>query len=291
MRRVPTWLSRDDTWGTQVYDRPALTLETAARLHGRVALDRVFAAYTARHAFGHPVLDDFLRAAEQIGGAPLAAFLSEGFERERLPDYRVAGLESDRWEPPVGRFDTGPRPVDGAGAEGGEGGTEAGGGDAGDVPGLDPAALEESGEVLLEITDPGWYRGGRGHAGSIRRERRAPVEGQRAAFDRPEEFFESVARLEGPAWDHLPVEVEFLFEDGVVMRDEWNGRAAWRDYRFVRPARLARVRIDPAQAIRLDVWPQNNGRSLRPDPLFTGRWAAWFLGVAQWAAAGASMWL
>jgi hypothetical protein len=227
-------------------------------------------------------MDDFLRVAAENGGSALAAFLAEGFERERLPDYRVTSLDSAPWSAPVGRLVTGEGEVLFIGEEGNED----------DVTlGLDPAAREEDGHVTVEITDPGWYRRGDGEAGSVRREARAPAERLPGLTDLPEGFFESVARLEGPAWDHLPVDVEFLFEDGIVVRDAWDGRAAWRDYRFVRPARLARVRIDPARTIQLDVWPQNNGRTLHPDGRFAGRWAAWFMGVAQWAAAGASMWL
>lgn len=294
MRRIPTALAEGNVWGQQTYFRPAQTLETAARLHGSDTLDRVMAAYYRRFAFRHPGMEDFLGVAAETGGPGIAEFLREAFERERVPDYLVADLKTSRWEPPLGRV-----PQASAGNDDAVIITrENQGDDEQALVGLDPSAREEDGLVTMEITDPGWYRLGAGNPGSVRRERLPAVREEQAARSEEKEekeekevFYESTVRVEGPAWDNLPVEVEIRFEDGVTVRDTWDGRAAWRGYRFVRPARLASASLDPQQRLRVDAHPSNNARAVKPDRSFANRWSAWFMALAQWMAGGASLWL
>jgi peptidase M1-like protein len=289
MRRIPTALAAGDVWGEQVYSRPARTLDTAARLHGSETLDRVMAAYYRRFAFRHPGMEDFLGAAAEAGGPGIADFLREAFERERVPDYLVAHVETASWEPPLGRVPSASDPNEDPVLVTRENEGDA---DMAEV-GLDPAADEQDGLVTMEITDPGWYRAGSSSPGSVRR---VPVRPEREGDspkreEKEKTYYESSVRLEGPAWDHLPVQVEIRFDDGAVVRDSWDGRAAWRAYRFVRPAKLVSARLDPGDLLRVDAHPANNARAVKPDRSFAVRWAAWFMGLAQWMAGGASLWL
>jgi len=281
IRRTATALYAPRTWGIQVYSRTAVTLATAERLFGRDALDGVFAAYFRRFAFGHPDLEDFLRVALDAGGAELAAMLREGFEREAIPDYAVREAKTERWTPPAGRVTT----ADGVVTIGRDPGAEH------EETGLDPAAREEGGNILVEIADPGWARRGSAEHGTVRRVEVEPERGEpEAEYEPGDGWYESTALITGPAWDHLPVDVALRFADGAIVRERWDGKAAWRQYRTVRRAPLIEVRVDPDQRIAVDAVPQNNARSVEPVSEFVIAWGTWLTGLAQWIAGGVAAW-
>jgi hypothetical protein len=293
LRRAPTWLiARGRLLGAMAYHRPALALETAARRFGRGTFDQVMQAYVRRFAYRHPRWEDFLHVAQDAGGEEMAAFLAEAFEQPRVPDYRVDKLASTRWSPPLGHVVAGGEALD----------VTPDNEDSLEDRLIDSDALEQDGLVTMEITDPGWARQGAGEPGKVWREQRplealaaaaptGPSEPPPASTDGKTVVYESLARLEGPAWDHLPVEIEFRFEDGVVVKDTWPGRSVWRAYRFTRPSRLQSVRMDPEGRLAVDARPQNNARSMSADRPFTVRWTAWLTGLAQWMASGAALWL
>lgn len=281
MRKVPSFLFDAGTWGPQFYPRPAVTLQTAARLFGQEKVDAIFAEYFRRFAFRHPDTEDFLAVAADAGGPEAAAFLREAFERERIPDFAVADVSAGRWKPPLGRVTTESGPVVI---------TPENRSSQGEV-GLDPEAREADGRVMMEITDSGWFRGGQGQRGAVTKVLIAPERGEVSPGYSPSGFHESTVRLEGPGWDNLPVEVEIRFADGAVVRDRWDGKAPWRRYRFLRAAPVRDARIDPADAVRVDVTPQNNARALEADGAFAADWGMWLGAVSQWLAGGLSLWL
>ncbi len=280
MRKRPSWLYAARTYGLQSYPRSAVTFATAARLFGQEKIDKLFQDYYRRYAFQHPDADDFLAAAEESAGPDAGAFLREAFERERLVDFKVKDIKSIVWKPPVGRVMTenGPVVV-----------TERGKDSAGEV-GLEPGAREEDGRVMLEVSDPGWVRGGKSVTGTITKQWVDPIEkGQAKGGEK--KYYESVIEIEGPGWDHLPVDVEMRFMDGTKIRDHWDGKAGWRRYRLIRPSRLKDVRIDPDQKISLDPKPQNNARAMEAEGDFTADWGLWLGAFSQWLAGGLSLWL
>lgn len=282
MRKRPTWLFGHGTWGAQAYPRSAVTFATAAGLFGQDQVDRVFAEYFRRFAFKHPDADDFLGVAAEVGGADFGAFCREAFERERIPDYVVTAVEVEPWEAPLGRVTT---------AEGPVLVTRENRAQHAEV-GLPPEAREADGRVVLEVTDPGWVRGGESRTGTIERtpfqpERGAPAPGYEAG----KRYYQSAVTITGPGWDTLPVEVELRFADGAVVRDRWDGKAAWRSYRAVRPAPLVDARLDPGRKIVLDPTPQNNALAAEPDGGFTADWGLWLGALTEWLAGGLSLWL
>ncbi len=282
VRKRPSWLFYPRTWASQIYDRSAVTLRTAAQLYGQDVIDAVFAAYFRAYAFHHPGLEDFLAVAHERGGAGLAGFLHEAFTRPEVPDYRVAMASAERWESPLGRV----RGVDGPRLI-----TEENRDPHGEIA-LDPTAREEDGRLLIEVTDPGWVGPSEDRRGSVTRRMVTPRWGDATSeSDDEEAYFESRVRLEGPAWEHLPVSVLFRFSDGALVRDEWDGRAAWRAYRFLRGSPLAEVQIDPEKRIALDVRPENNARSVATDRGFALAWGLWFLALAGWWIGGLALWI
>jgi hypothetical protein len=279
MRKRPSWLYAPGTYGAQSYPRSAVTFRTAAELFGQDRVDKVFAEYFRRFAFKHPDTEDFLGVAAEAGGPEVGAFFREAFNREQIPDYKVDDVKVTSWEPPLGRVvtDQGPVVV-----------TRENRSTVGEV-GLDPEAREEDGRVLMEITDAGWVRGDQVETGSVKRSLVTPERPSTSKKDSG--YFESVARIEGPGWDNLPVDVEIRFEDGVVIRDRWDGKSPWRRYWFVRRAPLTEVRIDPAGRIEVDVVPQNNSRAVEAHGGFAADMGLWLGAFSQWIAGGVSLWL
>ena len=277
----PSWLFYPGSWASQIYSRPALLLLTAERLFGAEALHGAFAAYYRRWAFKHPGLDDFLAVVEEAGPPGMAAMLREGFERSGQVDYRVERVTTELWRPPLGRVVTPDGPVV----------VTPENRDQRPEVGLDPTAREADGRVMMEIMDPGWVRHGEARRadGAVLREAVEPevAPGARGG----DGFVVSEARVRGPGWDHLPVSVVFAFADGAVVRDRWDGRSDWRAYRFVRPAPLVRVTVDPERRIAVDDRPDNNALSVRADPVRVADWGMWLGAAAQWIAAGVLLWL
>ena len=62
-----------------------------------------------------------------------------------------------------------------------------------------------------------------------------------------------------------PVVVELEFDDGHVVRHDWDGRGRWVRFTDTRPAKLVRAEVDPDRVLALDVDRLNNGRLLEGD--------------------------
>lgn len=283
MGAQPSFLFDASSAGAQFYPRPATTLATAQAYRSTRVTDLVFKRWYRQRVFAHPTLDQFYEVAEHAGGADLSDFLREAFSAPEVPNFKVVKAEVKGWKAPRGRVVLAEGPVlvttDSRGEEHKE-------------TALDPAAAEGGGDVLMEVTDPGWYRHGQRGEGSIVRrllqaERSDPDEGYEAG----DGWKESKVRIDGPAWDHLPVAVRFRFADGAVLLDDWDGKSPWRRYRFLRKAPLTDVRIDPEGKARVDVLPHDNARLVEPDPRMKSDWGLWIAAVSQWLAAGLSLWL
>ena len=277
----PSFLVRGYSPGRQFYDRPATTMQTAARLFGQDTLDAIFSAYARQWSFRHPRVEDFWAVAEDVAGAEVAAMLKEAYMHPEMPDFKVISVKANEYKAPRGYV----RANDEITYVGPER-------DGDKLLGLSDEAREPNGEVMLEILDPGYTRDVR-VMGKIERRMVAP---HQTDSDKDYEtdsmtFYESSARIEGPGWDTLPVIVRLRFADGVVVEDEWDGKAVYREYRAVRKAPLESVVIDPDYRIRLDIVPVNNGLSREPRGAVPKSWARWVMGVYQMVAEGAASWL
>ena len=301
VRSSPSYALRGFSVGRQFYSRPDAIFQTLERRFGRAAHDAFFQAYFARWAFGHPRYEDLITAAEASVGPEAAAFLDEAFRQRTSPDYRVSELTSTRWTPPRGRLRTpdGVETVPRAGAP------------EGSTLGLDPAALEASGELSFQVITPGHTRLSRWVEGALEPgdfapgtlSRRSvpippaappgdePAPADPGAADEGPRFYVSTARIEGSDWDHLPTTVRFTFEDGVSFDDPWDGRGVYREYRFLRASRLIEVRVDPEGQNLLDPAPENDGLRLEPDQALTHDWAGWLATLAQLLSEGLLQWL
>ncbi|MGF1457330.1 MAG: M1 family metallopeptidase [Alphaproteobacteria bacterium] len=270
--KAPSTLFLRGTGGIQIYPRPSVTLRTAAGLFGEDRLHAVFRAYFERWRFKHPGPEDFMAVVREVGGPEMEAFLREGFAAPRHPDFKIALVRSRALETPTGRYP----------GEDGEG-LIVTAENQDDHAGLiaDDRARETGGSVWAQITDPGWTDRTSARAGRVAWQTLTLTEGAVEAQEAGAALFETLVRIEGPAWTHLPIEVVFTFEDGVSVTETWDGRAAWRQYRFVRGAKLAAVRLDPDNKIALDYDISNNSRLMKPDQGLVHDMTAWTGAVFQ----------
>ena len=277
----PSFLARGYGPGTQFYDRPMTTFQTAARLFGQDTMDQVFAEYTKRWSFRHPRVEDFWAVAEEVAGEPVATMLREAYLHPDTPDYRVESVTADKYEVPRGYVRSGAEQVHVV---------DDWQGDA--LLGLPEETREEDGQILVEILDPGHTRDTR-TMGEIEHRLVMPRVGKRSEdyFRRAGTYYVSEARIEGPDWDHLPVTVELRFADGMIVEDAWDGKGLYRHYRVIRQAPLDSVVIDPDYKIRLDVVPVNNGLARESSGPIPGSWSKWLTAAYQLLAEGVSSWL
>ena len=205
--------------------------------------------------------------------------LREAYTHPGIPDYKVAKIDVREYSPPPGYLGQGDdRVLVGLDWDGDE------------ELGLPAEALEEDGRVFVRILDPGYTRETR-TMGKIER-RFIDAVGEAEDDDSEERtFYTSVARVVGPDWDHLPVTVELRFADGVVVRDDWDGKGLYREYSTLRPSPLESVVIDPEYNIRVDIVPLNNGLSDEPGGDVPDEWSRWLTGLFQLIAEGAASWL
>jgi hypothetical protein len=147
--------------------------------------------------------------------------------------------------------------------------------------------------VLVEIVDPGVVREEHHRPGVVSRRLVTPQQQPPAEDFEPRDdmYYRSEARVRGPGWQNLPVDVQFVFADGIVVRDRWDGHATWRAYRFLRRAPLREVRLDPDDKLVVDVLPANNGRRVAADYTIATDWSWWLTSAVQWLAAGGALWL
>jgi hypothetical protein len=192
-----------------------------------------------------------------------------------VPDFRVVSLRAEEVKVPLGVV---PR---------GDGSVTVTLGNRSAHRALRTARRDGPGHVWIQVTDPGWRRAdGREQRGVMRW-----VQLKKHGSSSRGGLHESRVLIEGPAWDHLPAEVVLHFEDGVEVRERWDGKAAWRGYRAVRGAPLQTVHIDRARRLLVDVRPQNNSLAREPDRRFTADWGGWLGALAQWLAEAVSLWL
>jgi hypothetical protein len=256
--KEPSWLFLPGSGRADIYVRPALSWATAERRFGRAAVDRVFAAYYKGWAFRHPDARDFLGVAQEIEPA-LGRFLAEAFEQRRFARFSVEALESTEREALRGHA----------------------------AESLVERFGDEPGRVEVEIWDGGSLTR-TATAGRRWLERKQEPTSQARTSSTT---YQSRVMIRGPAWEHLPVEVELRFSDGAVLLDAWDGRSTWRAYRAVRSAQLEEVRIDPERKIAVDLHAENHDLRRAPDRRFVWDWAGWLGALASWLMAGLLAWI
>lgn len=91
-----------------------------------------------------------------------------------------------------------------------------------------------------------------------------------------------VHRLEGL---YFPVEVAVTFEDGSVIKEQWDGRARSREFVYEGRGRVAAAEVDPERKVYLDKNFINNSLTVQPQPAggrnYFARFVLWMQNVMQ----------
>ncbi|MEO1309539.1 MAG: M1 family metallopeptidase [Pseudomonadota bacterium] len=281
LAKQPSHLFLPGTGGSQIYNRPGATLQTAEKLFGEGALDAVFQEYYRRFAFDHPGTDDFFDTVRDVAGDEMEAFLREGFFAPRSPDYSVERARSTRTSVPAGRYVKRFDEIVEVTPENSVDALEWW---------LSQDAYEIDGRAVVEVREGGFDT----TPGAVEHVAFEIDRGAAAADHETDVMYTSYVRLGGSAWETLPVEVVFTFSDGAVVRDVWDGRSVWRSYEFVRPGRLLRVETDPEGKIMIDADPTNDAVVLEIPPAATAEaqgWSAFIGGLFGVLANGAGAFL
>lgn len=88
------------------------------------------------------------------------------------------------------------------------------------------------------------------------------------------EMYESKVTIRRNGEVIFPVDIRIVFDDGEVVRKQWDGEYRWVKYDFQRPAKLKSVEVDPDHKIPLDVNFANNSYRLQVDSRVTAKWSA-----------------
>jgi hypothetical protein len=117
---------------------------------------------------------------------------------------------------------------------------------------------------------------------------RVPLDDRRATAETY--TTELVVRRHGDAV--LPVDIIVRFADGYEVEARWDGREAWRLWRWERAARAVSAEVDPQRVLLLDVNLTNNSYTLQPERHRAARaWAArWMIWLQDALITWTSMW-
>jgi hypothetical protein len=98
----PAWTYRDrDSYGTNSYDKPALTLQTLEGLVGEETMVRILRTFARRYRFAHPSTEDLIAVVGEVTGQDWRWFFEETFFSSGLCDYAVT-VETRRVRTPRG---------------------------------------------------------------------------------------------------------------------------------------------------------------------------------------------
>ncbi len=82
----------------------------------------------------------------------------------------------------------------------------------------------------------------------------------------------------------LPVEVEIKFDNGEVLREQWDGRDRWVRFTYQKPTKIAAVEIDPDHKVWLDANRFNNSRTAEKDTHARRKLSAYWFILTQFFA-------
>lgn len=100
-----SWTYRDrDSYGTNAYDKPALTLQTLEGLLGEETMVQVLRTFARRFRFDHPQTGDFMAIVDEVTGEDWSWFFQETLFSSEVCDYAVE-VETRHARPAAGWFE------------------------------------------------------------------------------------------------------------------------------------------------------------------------------------------
>ncbi|RMF56607.1 MAG: hypothetical protein D6743_20010, partial [Calditrichaeota bacterium] len=87
----------------------------------------------------------------------------------------------------------------------------------------------------------------------------------------------------------FPIEVKITFDNGDEVVEKWDGRERWARFDYVKPAKVAKVEVDPNNVLVLDVNHTNNSWTAKPKAhraaiKWASKWAIWLQNLMEFFA-------
>ena len=84
----------------------------------------------------------------------------------------------------------------------------------------------------------------------------------------------------------FPVEVKIVFDNGDEVLEKWDGKARWKRFDYIKPAKVSRVEVDPENKLVLDVDHANNSWTREPKATaaatkWAAKWMIWLQNVME----------
>jgi len=79
--------------------------------------------------------------------------------------------------------------------------------------------------------------------------------------------YESVVKIRRLGGFMFPVEIEMTFEDNSKIREKWDGKDTWTEFKYRKPVKLVSATVDPDKKVPLDINWKNNTRTAKQPPL------------------------
>ncbi len=89
----------------------------------------------------------------------------------------------------------------------------------------------------------------------------------------------------------MPVDVAIKFDNGDVVREQWDGKDRWVRYTYVKKAKLVSAEVDPEHKLWLDKNFFNNSKTMEPDTAATSKLTNYWTFITQFFAQTLAGWL
>lgn len=82
----------------------------------------------------------------------------------------------------------------------------------------------------------------------------------------------------------FPVTLEVKFDNGEVVREQWDGRDRWKRFTWQKKAKIVSAQVDPDDAVLLDIDQFNNSYIVGGNSRATAKIATYVMWITQWFA-------
>lgn len=219
----------DFSYAVNAYFKPATMLVTLENYLGEDTMRAIIRAYYQRWRFKHPTTRDFIAIANEISGQDLNWFFDQAFYSNAVLDYSVSWISSKKVEPDKGYDFTKTCSLQD-----------------------DSATTDDSVAVLPQVQQDA----------SRTAEDTIDSNAEKKKDDEVEDYYCSRVDVRRLGTFVFPVDVEIAFDDGEKIRESWDGKDTWTEFRYIKPAKLVSATVDPDRKVTLDVNYTNNGRTL-----------------------------
>jgi hypothetical protein len=233
------------SYGINSYQKPALMLTTLQNYLGKETMQNIMRTYFERWKFKHPKTQDFVDVANEVSGQDLNWFFEQALYSTAVVDYGVDRIIIREIKKEKGYDFTLSVLEDDTTTT--------------DTTGI--AITEDSISQALET-------------GSISVE---VDTADTAEAEKEQKIYYSEVKIRRLGSFKFPVEIEVIFNNGEKIREQWDGQDLWKNFRYVKQAKLVSATVDPDNKIPIDINFTNNSRTVKKQAKGVNKLAIRFL--------------